>query len=334
MLEHGGRLRQAAKTYAIALSDWLDLSTGLAPYGWPLPAIPVESWMRLPESNDGLEEAAKNYYHAANVLPVAGSQAAIQALPTLFSNRRVGIIEPCYAEHRRAWSGAGHTVVALNQADVAQQLHRLDVVVVVNPNNPTGRLIGREVLLQWQETLASKGGHLIVDEAFGDLTPSHSLAAFSDRVGLVVLRSLGKFFGLGGARLGFVLAQASLLRTLAENIGPWTVSGPTRLIGTAVLQDTDTQSLWRLRMERDARRLAELLCRHGLQPAGGCDLFQWTPHDRAFQIHHALAQRGILTRLFQEPPALRIGLPHGEAAWSRLEHALCEVMGEVPQCPR
>jgi cobalamin biosynthetic protein CobC len=76
MLEHGGRLRAASLRYGIALTDWLDLSTGIAPYGWPLPAIPASAWARLPEQEDGLEAAARDYYGVANLLPVAGSQAA------------------------------------------------------------------------------------------------------------------------------------------------------------------------------------------------------------------------------------------------------------------
>lgn len=327
MLEHGGRLRRAAAQYQIALADWLDLSTGLAPYAWPIGTIPVEAWQRLPETDDGLEAAARSYYAAQSVLPVCGSQAAIQAVPSLFTGCRVGIVEPCYAEHRFAWERAGFRVRALREQDVDAALSQLDVLVVVNPNNPTGRLIDRGTLLGWRARLAERGGSLIVDEAFVDPTPEASLAQHTHQPGLVVLRSLGKFFGLGGARLGFVLAAEPLLNNLAERLGPWTVSGPTRHVARRALADGATQQLWRKRMAADAERLARLLTSVGLPPAGGCDLFQWVPCDQAAELHDELARRAILTRLFIEPCALRIGLPADEAGWARLQQALISVTG-------
>lgn len=334
MLEHGGRLRRAATDYGIPLADWLDLSTGLAPYVWPLPDIPAQIWQRLPEDDDGLEAAACAYYAASAALPVAGSQAAIQALPAVFAGRRVGIVEPCYAEHHRAWEAAGSTPLSLREVEVDARLEQIDVLLVVNPNNPTGRLFSVEQLLRWHAVLAGRGGYLIVDEAFMDPTPEHSLAPHSQLPGLVVLRSLGKFFGLGGARLGFVLAADSILHPLSEKLGPWTVSGPTRYVGQKALANRATQHAWRERLSNDAYRLATLLTVNGLAPAGGCALFQWVPHRFAVAMHDALARQGILVRLFSQHSALRIGLPAEEAGWQRLSAALSALTQGAEPCPR
>ena len=217
MLEHGGRLRAAAQRYGIAVADWLDLSTGIAPYGWPLPPIPADAWQRLPEQDDGLEALARDYYGAAALLPVAGSQAAIQALPRLRRpGLRVGVVSPAYAEHALAWRREGHLVQELSEGTVERDLEYFDLLLVINPNNPSGRLIERQRLLGWHARLAERGGWLVVDEAFMDCTPQHSLAADSQRPGLIVLRSFGKFFGLAGTRLGFVLAEQALLDHLGE----------------------------------------------------------------------------------------------------------------------
>ncbi len=321
MLEHGGRLRAAAQRYAIPLSDWLDLSTGLAPYHPPLPSISSSAWARLPETDDGLETAARDYYGARAVLPVAGSQSAIQALPRLRGSARVGIISPCYAEHAEAWRRAGHRVVELCEASVPRALDHLDVLVVVNPNNPTGQLIAPQRLLEWRSELAAFGGWLVVDEAFMDCTPQHSLAEHSHLPGLVVLRSFGKFFGLAGARLGFVLAHAGLLRALAELLGPWTVNGPTRQLGSTLLADVEAQQRQRECLHCDGQRLADLLRRHDLTSLGGCALFQWWVSDDAALLHDFLARRGILTRLFAQPSSVRFGLPT-DVGWARLEQAL------------
>ena len=113
---------------------------------------------RLPETEDGLEDAARAYYGARQLLPVAGSQAAIQALPLLRTTARVGVLTPCYAEHPYAWQRAGHQLLALDEAHVEAALDGLDVLVLVNPNNPTGQRVSRERLLAWHARLAARGG--------------------------------------------------------------------------------------------------------------------------------------------------------------------------------
>jgi len=322
MLEHGGRLRAASLRYGIALTDWLDLSTGIAPYGWPLPAIPASAWARLPEPQDGLETAAREYYGVNNLLPVAGSQAAIQALPRMLRDARVGIVSPAYAEHAAAWQREGHRLLELSECGIEQALEHLDVLLLINPNNPTGRRFAPERLLDWYARLAERGGWLVVDEAFIDCTPEFSLAAHSHLPGLIVLRSFGKFFGLAGIRLGFVLAQPTMLEQLGELLGPWSVSGPSRVVATALLGDHAGQRLQRERLLVDGERLATLLSAQGFAPTGGCALFQFCCMPDAGELHEFLARQGVLTRLFSSPSSLRFGLPADESGWLRLQQAL------------
>ena len=321
MLEHGGRLRKAAHDYGIDEADWLDLSSGLAPWPFPVPDIPLRAWARLPETDDGLEQAACDYYGAAQVLPVAGSQMAIQLLPRLRRAGKVGVLSPCYAEHAEAWRRSGYIVREVLEQEVDFFLDSLDVLVVVNPNNPTGLSLTPSRLLGWHSRLAQRGGWLVVDEAFMDNTPQLSLAPCAHQVGLIVLRSFGKFFGLAGARLGFVLAERKLLKLLAEQVGPWAVSGPTRVLGQACLQDTEGHARQRARTEQASERLALLLEAHGFKPQGGCALFQWLVTERAEELHEFMARRGILLRLFTHNSSLRFGLPGEEADWVRLDQA-------------
>ncbi|BAN47557.1 threonine-phosphate decarboxylase CobD [Metapseudomonas resinovorans] len=330
MLEHGGRLRAAARRHGIAEADWLDLSTGIAPYGWELPEVPADAWSRLPERDDGLELAARRYYGCDSLLPVAGSQAAIQALPRLRKPGRVGVISPCYAEHAHAWRREGHALEELDSVRAEVELERFDVLLVVNPNNPTGQRIPRDTLLAWRARLAGRGGWLLVDEAFMDCTPEYSLAGHCPLPGMVVLRSFGKFFGLAGIRLGFVLAEAALLERLEELLGPWTVSGPARFLAKALLEDTEGQARQRQALLRDGQRLQTLLRDCGLGPSGGTALFQRLVRDDAAALHEFLAARGILTRLFAVPASLRFGLPPDEAGWARLGRALIDYSKERP----
>ena len=251
MLEHGGRLREASVRYGIALERWLDLSTGINPCGWPVPALPAAAWSRLPEDEDGLDEAAHSYYGARALLPVAGSQAAIQALPHLRAPCRVAVIHPRYAE-AYAWRRAGHTVTPVTAGELDNAVSRSDVLVFIHPNNPTGARFSPQQLLDWHAQLAARGGWLIVDEAFMDATPERSLAPYCDRHGLIVLRSLGKFFGLAGARVGFVLAEPTRLEQLRAQLGPWTVATPARWVAVQALRDRTWQETARQRLEAEA----------------------------------------------------------------------------------
>ncbi len=322
MLEHGGRLRPAAQRYGIDEADWLDLSSGINPAGWPVPSIPGEVWLRLPQEDDGLEAAAKEYYGTSELLAVPGSQGAIQALPTLRPPTQVALVAPSYAEHAHAWRRHGHQVSSVPAAEILQAGMSAQVVVIVNPNNPSGKLFGIDELLSLHAQLAARGGWLVVDEAFMDATPEHSLASFCPRPSLIVLRSLGKFFGLAGARVGFVLAEREVLRPLAELLGPWPVAAPSRYVATLALRDTAWQCAAREALLLVAQRLAELLRTADLAPSGGCALFQWVCCADAVRIHEQLAQQGVLTRLFDAPHSVRFGLPSEEAQWVRLAEGL------------
>lgn len=334
MLEHGGRLRRAAAHYGIPLADWLDLSTGINPIGWPVPPLPASCWQRLPEDDDELVAVAAAAYGHPAPLPLPGSQAAIQSLPALLPPGPVAVLAPTYAEHPHAFAVAGRTPQRFAAAELEQVAQTAQVVVLVNPNNPDGEVFSRKRLLAAAATLAAHGGWLVVDEAFGDATPELSLVGGDPRSAgktladnVVVLRSLGKFYGLAGARVGFALAPETLRTALAERIGPWPVAGPARLVAAGALADRDWQAATRLRLAEDSQRLAELLAPFGAVRRNA--LFCWLPLPDARRVYAALARRAVLTRLFEDAPCgLRFGLPGNEEEWSRLAAALEEVQQE------
>jgi cobalamin biosynthetic protein CobC len=322
-IRHGGNLREAARRYGIALGDWLDLSTGINPRAYPVPPVPVDAWRRLPEDADGLAELAARHYGAPGALPVAGSQAAIRALPGVLKRGVAAVAPLTYGEYAPAFERAGHRIVGLDVASVELK-DDIDHVIVANPNNPTIERITRDVLLGWHEQLAARGGTLIVDEAFADAygDPAMSLASESGREGLVVLRSVGKFYGLAGIRAGFVLAAAPLRDALSEALGAWTVSGPARHAVQAAFNDLSWQAQTRATLARDSARLAALIRSQGFDPHA-TPLFVWFETDTAEVLQHALATRGIWTRLFEHGamPSLRIGLTGSEEEWARFAEA-------------
>lgn len=327
-IRHGGDLLAAVRRYGRPAEDWLDLSTGINPAGYPVPALSAEAWQRLPQDGDGLAEAAALAYGAVQALPVAGSQAAIRTLPMLLKRGRVGVAALGYSEYAPAFARAGHDVVPLGEADFARDdlVDTLDHLVVVNPNNPTARLLPTATLSDWHTRLAARGGTLVLDEAFIDCRPTYSLAARAHLPGLVVLRSLGKFYGLAGVRCGFVLAETALLDALRAEFGHWTVSGPARAVARVALADIAWQSATRLRLDQQGEQLAMLLRCHGLAPVMQ-PLFCWVPDARAAVLHESLARAGVWTRRFDAagdcPASLRFGLPPDtDDAWHRLDHAL------------
>lgn len=324
MLEHGGNLRAAAAAFGRPLGSWLDLSAGLNPHWYRAPAPPDQAWHRLPEVDDALLHAACAFYGAPQLLAVAGTQAAIQALPQLRAPSRLVVAAPSYAEHAHHWSRHGHSMREVAYADLDAAVDTCDVLVVCNPNNPTGALVPAATLLDWHARLAARGGWLVVDEAFADMTPAASVAAHSGQPGLIVLRSVGKFFGLAGVRVGFVGAQTALLTELANALGPWTVSGPAQQVARAALEDMPWHAATRAHLAQQGARLRTLLAAHGIASCG-TDLFQWWPEPRASAFHLHMAERGIWVRLFTHGAhGIRLGLPPDDHAWRRLGQALTE----------
>jgi cobalamin biosynthetic protein CobC len=327
---HGGNLREAARRHGIAYDSWLDLSTGINPRGYPVPPVPAAAWRRLPDDDDALATAAARYYgapDAAHVLPVAGSQAAIRALPALLPLGTAGVAPLAYGEYGPAFARHGHAVEAFSCAHDTLPA-ALTHLIVGNPNNPTTERVAPARLLRWHAQLHARGGALIVDEAFADADDADSLAAEVGRAGLIVLRSVGKFFGLAGIRAGFALAAPGLLRDLRDRLGAWTVSGPAGHAVAAAFADTDWQRATRARLAADGARLAAGLRAQGFATQA-TPLFSWTDDPRAAALHEALARRGVWTRYFAHAPSLRIGLPDDEAAWRRFEQALAEAVATL-----
>ena len=320
--DHGGNLGAARLRFPGAPEPWLDLSTGINPWPYPVPALAPELWHRLPEESafQALSKAAARYYGAPGPEHVAvapGSQALIQMLPRLRAPGRVCVEEPTYAEHALAWTSAGHRVGPFNPSPLP------DVTVLVNPNNPDGRRVAPGAVEAMARRGGRRGGWLVVDEAFADAEPEISVAARIGTPGLIVLRSFGKFFGLAGLRLGFALAEPALAARLREAFGPWAVSGPAIEIAQTAFADENWIAVTRALLADSAARLDALLAARGLKVIGGTSLYRLAGHDGAPEIFRRLGEAGILVRRFEIDPAwLRFGLPPDEAGWRRLEEAL------------
>ena len=329
-LPHGGRLNEAVRKFGGTRSSWLDLSTGINPSAYPVPDLPPALWHRLPEEHHLLAaaEAARGAYEApdAAISVAPGSQMHIQMLPFLWSPRRVAVIGPTYAEHAACWARAGHDVVTVDGLAAAETVGR--IVVVVNPNNPDGRTLRRSQLLDLARRLGARGGALVVDEAFADVASDASVAGRAGREGLVVLRSLGKFYGLAGARVGFALTTREIAARLDDMLGPWAVPGPSLHVAAAALDDRTWARRARQTLARRSEALDALLDEFGLERIGGTDLFTLVSDPRAGRIDLKLRQQHVLVRSFREArDRLRFGIPGGQRPLARLREALETVLG-------
>jgi cobalamin biosynthesis protein CobC len=321
---HGGALEVARRLAPQAPEPWIDLSTGVNPHAYLLPDLEPEAWSRLPETGAlaKLEASAARRYGAAAASVVAGpgSQALIHALARILRPGAVGALMPIYGGFAEAFAAAGARIVEAKRLD---EMNGLDVAIVVNPNNPDGRIVPRADLLALHERLAAGGGVLIVDEAFADFDPGESLAPRPPASGAVVLRSFGKAYGLAGLRLGFALASPDIVPSLRAALGSWPVSGPAIAIGIRALADSDWLEKMRARLGKDAARLDALALGAGWRIVGGTRLFRLAAHEGARAVFERLLAAGILARPFAEAPdRLRFGIPGDEKAWERLAVAL------------
>jgi cobalamin biosynthesis protein CobC len=331
LTEHGGNLLAARRAYPQAPEPWLDLSTGVNPYAYPFAHPPMENFTRLPQPEElrALEAAAATAYRApaaAEVVAAPGTQAIVNWLPRLLPARRVGILGATYCEHARSWatSGADLTVV-----EDLSGLEDKDIAIVVNPNNPDGRLVAAADLHALAAVLCKHGGLLIIDEAFVDfLEPGASAVPGTAESGVVVLRSFGKTYGLPGLRLGFAIASKPMAEKLRAALGPWPVSGAAIAIGSTALTDAEWLAAARARLQADASALDKILAAAGFAFAGGSLLYRLVGHEDAQGWFERLAKAGILVRRFEARPAwLRFGIAGSDAARMRL----CAALGvELP----
>lgn len=309
---HGGRLRAAEALFPKAPGPWLDLSTGINPRPYPAPAIRRDDLARLPEPEAiaELEASAAGVFGAepARVAATPGTDAALRLLPRLIGARSVALAARTYGGHREAWSAIG--------ADIRAEDAAAEAWVIVNPNNPDGRLAPPVRLVE-----AARDRWVIVDEAFADPRPETSVAAQAGGR-LAVLRSFGKFYGLPGVRLGFVVAEPALAAEVRRAFGDWPVSAEALAAGRAAYADAAWRTRTQARLLRDRRRLDRLLGDAGLEVIGGTDLFRLARSDAAEAVFLRLARAGVLCRPFDAPDLLRFGLPGVRADWDRLAAAL------------
>jgi len=316
---HGGNLAAAKRHFGG--DDWIDLSTGINPLPWPGAERMAINWQRLPDGNAlaELETVAAAFFGVApgHVCAVPGTEIGLRMAGRLIGGEARHAV-PSYRTHGEMIAGN----LAATDAEIAVWD---GTIILANPNNPDGRAHAPEAL---DALMATRGdtGWLLVDEAFADCDPALSLASrIADDRRLLVFRSFGKFFGLAGVRLGFVLGPEPFLRELRAMLGAWPLSAAAIAIGTAAYADGEWIAATRRRLSGQAAALDATLADAGYPPRGACPLFRLIETEAVPALFDRLARRAILTRPFADQPHwLRFGLPADEQALARLADALAD----------
>ena len=317
---HGGRLAAARQHYAADHLPWIDLSTGINPLAWPGTATITPDWQSLPDpaALADLEQAAATYFGVSpdHICALPGSETGLRLLGLLIEAPGYHLL-PSYRTHARAFPNSR----PLRQPEDAPPGTAL---LLANPNNPDGRLYPRAQMQQLLTQREREGGWLIIDEAFADCMPAASIASeIADHRRLIILRSFGKFFGLAGVRLGFLLGPSPIIAACRHLLGDWPLSPAAIDFGRAAYRDQRWIDETIANLTTRAASLDALLTRHGFIPRGDCPLFRLIGTPNASALFDRLARHAILTRPFEDYPHwLRFGLPADDAAMARLDEAL------------
>ena len=338
-LLHGGQLTRIAKQYQIAEKQWLDLSTGIAPFSYEIGNIPDKIWQDLPTISEGLIKVAKQYYHAEFCWPLAGSQQLIEKLPQLWleknntlsnTSKHVYLPEAGYKEHQQAWDNAGYQL-HFYQKTLPTQLKENSVVVVINPNNPRNDTFDINALLLLQKECQKQQSLLIIDEAFADIFAAEFsfVTQLKKKNNVIILRSFGKFFGLAGLRIGFVCSSQSWCDIIQENIGPWSINGPALYIAEQALSDDLWQKNQITRLQQQSQKQCALLAQYiPAQRFESNALFITAFIDNAASLYHKLCEQAVYVRLTDEKDALRFGIAN-ELQLQQLEKRLMKMCNQA-----
>ena len=258
---HGGRIFAVAAGLGIDPESIIDFSASINPLG-PAPGVAgalAAAFGRIvhyPEIGSPRLVQALADYHALSPERIAvanGSTELIHLLPRIPDNRRQRalILAPAFSEYAHSLELAGWQCDYLVMADstgfdldyerIATALQSgYDLLFCGNPGNPTGRLYRRAETERLYRLCHDQGCRFILDEAFIDFTEEESLKdGLPEEPDWLILRSMTKFFGFPGLRLGYAIAAGELAARIRRHLPPWNIGVLAEAAGLAGLADVD-----------------------------------------------------------------------------------------------
>lgn len=224
--QHGGDVWRVAEEFGIPVEEILDFSANINPRGLPrramerlaqdasnarmLGAYPDPAAVRLREAlslRDGVP--------AESIVVGPGAEALLAPILRVLDAKRVVVQVPAFSEYRRV----------CNQLDIEYSQDDGDVAILNNPHNPSGGLIPACEVRRAFQAVKARRGKMLVDEAFIDYVPYESIVKDAVRErGLIVLRSLTKFYGCPALRVGYAVGHAETIQRVRDLLPTWPVT--------------------------------------------------------------------------------------------------------------
>lgn len=270
--DHGGNVFTVARTLGVQPDQMLDFSASINPLGMSLMVrksliCSLDNLIHYPDtSHKDLKQALAKYHDLSSAYFTIGngSTELIYNIPGMLPGKKALIVSPSFSEYVRAlnqhrWETEHFILSPENNFDIdTDKLERafaggVDALFVCNPGNPNGTLYPERVIEKIYSLCLSSGTFLVLDEAFMDFCEDASakrMIVHSDNA--LVLRSMTKFFGIPGLRLGYAISNPTVAERLGSMGGPWSVNSLALAAGTAALLDTqhNQKSLEFVRQER------------------------------------------------------------------------------------
>ena len=255
--EHGGNVDEIARERGIEKGTIIDFSANINPLGYPegvrrkvMDAFECILNYPDPDSHD-LTRALARYHGIASehILVGNGATEFIYWLPLLFRPKRALIVTPAFSEYEKGLRMAGadisffHTRMEegfrVDTGMLATHITEgIDMVCLGNPASPSGILTEKEHLYALIDVAEKAGRIVVIDEAFMDFVEEGSVKKRAiDSKGVVILRSMTKFFGIPGLRVGYCIAGAGIIARIRSGMPPWTVNVLAQQAAAAALED-------------------------------------------------------------------------------------------------
>jgi len=295
---HGGNIFEIARERGWDWQDVADFSASINPLG-PSPAVfdairaGLERIQHYPERESGrLRRALADLWNVeeAQMLLGNGATELLHWLARVSSHAVVTLATPVFSEFYRAYPSARRV-----RADDLDRWPREGLLVLTQPNNPTGAALPADVLEQW---LLRTTNPVLLDESFLDFTELASAAHLLERrPQLWILRSLTKFYALPGLRIGALLASAGEMRCWRPLREPWQVNVLAEAAGLAAIADVEhsRRTLEFVTLERAwlTQQIAAIGGANPL-PSSANYLFVRLDHSAATLCRHLLERRILL----------------------------------------
>ncbi|MBF0567807.1 MAG: threonine-phosphate decarboxylase [Nitrospirae bacterium] len=313
---HGGNIYGLAAELGIAHRKVLDFSASVNPLGISkkvkaelrkalkyLPAYPDPDCTALRR-----QLSKKTGVPDKNIMCGNGSTELIYLIARAIKPVRALIAVPTFSEYERALSVNGVKEITffpieerdnfeLNIEGFIRGMRDADIAFLCNPNSPTGGVLSRDAVLSIVKHAGQCNCYLVVDEAFVDFAAQESISSeVCNNPGLMVLRSLTKFYALSGLRLGAMFFHDDVSAALAANKEPWSVNSLSQRAGVAALCDKAYETETFKYLRREKAYIEKMLRRHEISFYPSKINFYLTRDERAPVLYEELRKRGIVLR--------------------------------------